>query len=91
MESGDARVQDAVCLVSVKRFCNFIIISCISRHELRIVLIIYDLKQIMDRFAVLQEHMNDAYVRKQLTIKVKHSIHCKKWRLKRHKMSEYIS
>lgn len=57
VESGDSRVQDAVCLI-------------------------------MDRFTVLQEHMNDAYVRKQLTIKVKHSIHCKKWRLKRHKMKQ---
>lgn len=57
VESGDSRVQDAVCLI-------------------------------MDRFAVLQEHMNDMYVRKQLTIKVKHSIHCKKWRLKRHKMKQ---
>nr|XP_039267137.1 zinc finger and BTB domain-containing protein 22-like isoform X1 [Styela clava] len=59
VESGDARVQDAVCLI-------------------------------MDRFTVLQDHMNDSYIRKQLSIKVKHSIHCKKWRLKRHKLKQQM-
>jgi len=41
------------------------------------------LPQIMDRFVTLRENINDPAVRRSLLIKIKHSIHCKKWRTKK--------
>nr|CAB3220440.1 AF4/FMR2 family member 4 [Phallusia mammillata] len=37
---------------------------------------------IMDRFECLRGKINDPTVRRSLLVKVKHSIHCKKWRVK---------
>lgn len=38
---------------------------------------------IMDKFETLREHINDQAIRRLLRVKVRHSIHCKKWRNKK--------
>uniref|UniRef100_H2ZI88 Uncharacterized protein n=1 Tax=Ciona savignyi TaxID=51511 RepID=H2ZI88_CIOSA len=43
---------------------------------------------IMDRFVSLRENINDPTVRSSLLVKVRHSIHCKKWRVKRQMLKE---
>nr|XP_002124696.1 uncharacterized protein LOC100183008 isoform X1 [Ciona intestinalis] len=43
---------------------------------------------IMDRFVSLRENINDPTVRRSLLVKVRHSIHCKKWRVKRQMLKE---
>ncbi|CAK8671980.1 uncharacterized protein LOC143465787 isoform X2 [Clavelina lepadiformis] len=43
---------------------------------------------IMDRFESLRNDINDPVVRRSLLVKVRHSIHCKKWRVKRQMLKE---
>jgi len=43
---------------------------------------------IMDKFETLRAHINNQEIRRALRIKIRHSIHCKKWRIKKKQMSE---
>ena len=36
----------------------------------------------MDKFETLRAHINNQEIRRALRIKIRHSIHCKKWRIK---------
>ena len=69
-ESGDPAVEDALILVRndpCVSGARFLISSC----------------QVMDRFESLRSCMNDPAIRRSLLIKIRHSIHCKKWRVKK--------